>query len=91
MFIGVELVLSQGRGGSRDIHCLSDDVAEWNGPHTDYPVEEVPERLGSLSDWSSLGNLGGLSGVFLLLGLQRFPLGFKILRDMRPLEVVSTS
>jgi hypothetical protein len=54
MFIGVGLVLSHGKGGSRDIHCLSDDVAEWNSPHTDYPAEEVPKRF---VDWYYFGNL----------------------------------
>jgi hypothetical protein len=74
-------------GGCRDIHCLSDDLAEWDSSHTDYPVEEVPERFGPLNDRQGFGNLWSLRGVFLLLGLQRFPMRFKILHDMRPLKV----
>jgi hypothetical protein len=87
MFIGLGLVLSQGRGGSRDIHCLSEDVAEWNSPHTDYPVGEVPKRFGPLNDRQGLGNLGSLRGVLLLLDLQSFPLGLKVSHHISSLEV----
>jgi hypothetical protein len=94
MFVGMGLVLNQGKGISRDNHSLSDDIAEWNGPYTDYPVEKVPERFGPLNDCQGFGNLGSLWEVFLLLILQRFHNISKFF-DMRPLKVcggvVSTS
>jgi hypothetical protein len=73
---------NQGRGGSRDIHCLSDDIAEWNSPHTDYPVEEVPERFVPLNDWQGLGNLGSLC-----LTIKAFHWVSKFLITLSPLEV----
>jgi hypothetical protein len=93
--VRVGLVLSQGRGGSRDLLCLFGDIAKWNSPHTDFPVEKVPERLGPPTDWQGLGNLGSLSGVLLLLDFQSLPLGLKVSHYISPLEVgggvVSTS
>jgi hypothetical protein len=78
MFIGMGLVLSQGRGSGRDIDCLSDYIAQGDGPNTNYPVEEVPERFRPLDNRQGLRNLGSFGGVLLLLDLQSPPLGLKV-------------
>jgi hypothetical protein len=71
MFIGM-LVLSQGRGSGRDIDCLSDSIAQGDGPNTNYPVEEVPERFRPLDNRQGLEILG-------VSGWSSFCLTFKAL------------
>jgi hypothetical protein len=62
MFIGMGLVLSQGRGSCRNIDCLSDYIAQGDGPNTNYPVEEVPEDSVHLISGKALEILGVSGG-----------------------------
>jgi hypothetical protein len=86
MFIGMGLVLSQGRGSGRDIDCLSDYITQGDGPNTNYPVEKVPERFRPLDNRQGL-DLGSFRGVLLLLDLQSPPLGPKVFHHIGPLEI----